>query len=128
MNDPIADMLTRIRNGSRALLPEVEIPHSKLKESIARILKDEGYIADWSVEGESKKTLKVELKYVGRREVIQNLRRVSRPGLRQYAGAREIPRVLGGMGDSIISTSHGVMRGAEARKRNLGGEVLCYVW
>lgn len=128
MNDPVADMLTRIRNGSRALLDEVEIPHSKLKESIARILKDEGYIEDWSVEGEAKKTLKVRLKYVGRREVIQNLRRVSRPGLRQYVGAREVPRVLGGMGDSIISTSHGVMRGAEARKRNLGGEVLCYVW
>ncbi len=128
MNDPIADMLTRIRNGSRALLDDVEIPHSKLKESIARILKDEGYIADWWVEGEEKKTLKVQLKYVGRREVIQNLKRVSRPGLRQYVGAREVPRVLGGMGDSIISTSHGVMRGAEARKRNLGGEVLCYVW
>jgi len=128
MTDPIADLLTRIRNASRALLPEVELRHSKLKESIARVLKDEGYVADCSVEGTGKRTLKVKLKYSGRKGVIVGLRRVSRPGLRRYVGADEVPRVLGGLGVAILSTPRGVMSGTQARKLNVGGEVVCYVW
>jgi len=128
MTDPIADLLTRIRNASRALLPEIELRHSKLKESVARVLKDEGYVADCAVEGSTRKTLKVKLKYSGRKGVIVGLRRVSRPGLRRYVGATEVPRVLGGLGVAIISTPRGVMSGTEARKQNVGGEVLCYVW
>jgi small subunit ribosomal protein S8 len=128
MTDPISDMLTRIRNAGRALLPVVEMPHSKVKESIARILKEEGYIADVAVDGAPRKRIKLKLKYQGKRTVIEDLRRISRPGLRRYVGATEIPRVRGGMGVSIVSTSHGVMSGANARKQNLGGELLCYVW
>jgi small subunit ribosomal protein S8 len=128
MTDPIADLLTRIRNANRALLPEVQLRHSKLKESVTRVLKDEGYVSDCSVEGESKRILKVKLKYSGRKGVIVGLRRVSRPGLRRYVGAQEIPRVLGGLGVAILSTPRGVMSGTEARKQNVGGEVLCYVW
>jgi small subunit ribosomal protein S8 len=127
--DPIADMLARIRNGARALLPVVEMPHSRMKESIAGILRKEGYIADCAVEGQrAKKTLKLKLKFEGKKNVIENLRRVSRPGLRRYVGSDEIPRVLGGLGVVIISTSEGVMTGTQARKKNLGGEVLCTVW
>lgn len=128
MTDPISDMLTRIRNASQALLTEVEVNHSRLKESIAQILKREGYIADCSVEGTSAKKLKLVLKYQGRRGVIAGLRRVSSPGLRRYVGATEIPRVLGGMGTAIISTPKGVMTGLEAQKNNLGGELVCFVW
>lgn len=128
MTDPIADFLTRIRNGSKALLPLVEVPHSRLKEGIARILVREGYAADCSVEGTKVKRLKLRLKYNGRKGVITGIRRVSRPGLRQYAGARELPRVLGGLGVAIVSTPQGVMTSAEARRRHVGGEVLCYVW
>jgi small subunit ribosomal protein S8 len=129
MIDPISDMLTRIRNANRALLPTVEIPHSKVKENIAQILKKEGYVADIAVEGKTaKKTLKLKLKYQGKKGVIEDLRRISTPGLRQYVGATEIPRVLGGLGVAVISTPEGVMTGAQARKKNLGGELLCYVW
>ena len=129
MSDTIANMLTRVRNASRALIPEVELPHSKARESIAQILKQEGYVSDCSVEGKiPRKTLKIRLKYQGRKAVIVGLKRISRPGLRQYVGATEVPRVLGGMGTAILSTSHGVMTGTEARKRNVGGEVICYVW
>ncbi len=128
MTDPIADMLTRIRNASRALLPEIEVSHSRMKESIAQILKREGYIADCAVDGQRVKKLKVRLKFQGRRGVIAGLRRVSSPGLRRYVRATEIPRVLGGMGTSIISTPKGVMTGLEAQKSNLGGELVCYVW
>lgn len=128
MTDPIADFLTRIRNANRALLPAVELPHSRLKESIARILQREGYLADCAVEGAPRKKLRVKLKYHGRQGVIAGLRRVSRPGLRRYAGSDEMPRVLGGLGVAVVSTSRGVMTGAEARKQKLGGEVLCYVW
>lgn len=128
MIDPIADMLTRIRNANRALIPEVEISYSKLKESVARILKKEGYIADWSVEGDKIKKIKVRLKFQARHGVIAGLKRVSSPGLRRYAGATQIPRVLGGMGTAILSTSKGVMTGREARQQNVGGEVLCFVW
>src|SRR4051812_5065506 len=98
MTDPIADMLTRIRNANHALLPEVQMSHSKMKESIARILKKEGYVVDFSVEGKTLKTLKLKLKYEGRKGIIAGLRRVSSPGLRRYVGSTEIPRVLGGMG------------------------------
>ena len=128
MTDPISDMLTRVRNAHRAFLPDVVLPHSKLKESIALILKREGYIADCSVEGKIGKKLKLKLKYQGRRSVIAGLRRVSTPGLRRYVGASEIPRVLGGMGTAIISTSKGVMTGFEAQKQSVGGELLCFVW
>ncbi|HXG47695.1 MAG TPA: 30S ribosomal protein S8 [Methylomirabilota bacterium] len=128
MTDPISDMLARIRNAHRALHPVVTVPHSRLKESIAAILKKEGYIADYSSEGKSVKTLKLKLKYNGRKSVIEGLRRVSRPGLRRYAGAADIPRVRGGLGTAIISTSQGIMTDTQARKNNTGGEVLCYVW
>ena len=126
--DPIADMLTRIRNAQRAEIPAIELPHSKLKESIAGILKREGYVNEVGVEGTTMKKLKVRLKYDGRKGVIEGLRRVSRPGLRRYVGADEIPRVRNGMGTAIVSTSEGVMTGIQARKKKLGGELLCFVW
>ncbi len=128
MNDPISDMLTRIRNANRALLPVVDVPHSKMKESIAAILKREGYINDFSVEGQTARTLKVRLKYQGKKSIIEGMRRVSTPGLRRYVGATEIPRVRGGLGVAVLSTSEGLMTGNQARKKNLGGELLCYVW
>ena len=128
MTDPISDMLTRIRNANKALLPVVEMPHSKVKESIAHILKKEGYVSEVGIEGKIKKTIKVKLKYDGRKSVIEGLRRVSTPGLRRYTGSTEIPRVRGGLGVSIVSTSEGVMTGNEARKKNIGGELLCYIW
>ena len=128
MNDPISDMLTRIRNAHRALLPAVEVPHSKLKESIANILKKEGYVAEVAIEGTPLKKIKLKLKYEGRKGVIEGLRRVSSPGLRRYVGATEIPRVRGGLGTAILSTSQGLMTGVQARKSNIGGELLCYIW
>lgn len=130
MTDPIADMLTRIRNGLQARHPAVEMPTSKLKVAIAEVLKDEGYIKGYSVSGEGTiKTLKVELRYVGKNEpVVSGIKRISKPGLRVYAGSTEIPRVFGGLGVSILSTSRGVMSGAQARKQRVGGEVLCHVW
>ncbi len=128
MNDPISDMLTRIRNANRALLPSVEMPHSRMKESLAGILRKEGYITDFAVEGKPAKLIKLQLKYQGKRSVIEGLRRISTPGLRRYVGATDIPRVRGGLGVSVISTSEGVMTGTQARKKNLGGELICYVW
>ena len=128
MTDPISDLLSRLRNANLALVPEVEISHSRMKESIANILKKEGYIADCSVEGKTAKKLKLKLKYQGRKGVIVGLKRVSKPGLRRYVRATEIPRVLGGMGTAIVSTPRGVMTGVDARKQNLGGELICYVW
>jgi small subunit ribosomal protein S8 len=128
MTDPISDMLTRIRNAQRALLPVVEVPHSKMKESIAHILKKEGYVADVAVEGKLPKKISLKLKYQGKKSVIEGLRRISRPGLRHYVGAKEIPRVLGGLGVAVVSTPEGVMTGTVARRKNLGGELLCYVW
>src|ERR1051326_1709950 len=128
MIDPIADMLTRIRNANRALLPDVEMPHSKIKESIANILKREGYIQDFSVEGKVIKKMKMRLKYQGKKSVIEGLRRISSPGLRRYVGATDIPRVRGGLGVAVLSTSEGVMTGNQARKKNIGGELVCYVW
>jgi len=127
--DPIADMLTRIRNANQALLPDVAMSHSNMRESIAKILKKEGYIGDVAVEGKpGAKTIKLKLKYQGRKGVIEGLKRVSSPGLRRYVGATEIPRVLGGMGISILSTPRGVLSGTEARKQNVGGELLCFIW
>ena len=128
MNDPISDMLTRIRNANRALLPSVDLPHSKMKESIAGILKKEGYITDFAVEGKLPKSLKVKLKYQGKKSVIEGLRRVSTPGLRRYVGATDIPRVRGGLGVAVVSTTEGLMTGNQARKKNIGGELICYVW
>src|SRR5204863_4406619 len=127
MNDPISDMLTRIRNANRALLPNVELPHSKMKESIAVILKKEGYIADFAVEGKLPKALKLKLKYQGKKSVIEGLKRISTPGLRRYVGATEIPRVRGGLGVAVVSTSEGLMTGNQARKKNIGGELICYI-
>jgi small subunit ribosomal protein S8 len=128
MTDPISDMLARIRNANRALLPGVEVPHSKIKESIASILKKEGYINDFAVEGKIPKTIKVKLKYQGKKSIIEGLKRVSTPGLRRYVGSTDIPRVRGGLGVAVLSTSEGVMTGVQARKKNIGGELLCYVW
>jgi small subunit ribosomal protein S8 len=128
MIDPISDMLTRIRNATMALQPATVVPHSKMKESIAGILKKEGYIAEFTVEGKIPKTLKLKLKYQGKKGVIEGLRRVSKPGLRNYVAADEIPRVRGGLGTAIVSTSQGIMSGQQARKNNIGGELLCFVW
>jgi len=128
MTDPISDMLTRIRNAGLALQPVVELPHSRLKESIAHLLKQEGYLTDVAVEGGVAKKIKLKLKFQGKKSVIEGIRRISKPGLRRYVGADEIPRVLAGMGVAVISTPEGVMTGVQARRKNLGGEVLCYVW
>lgn len=129
--DPIADMLTRIRNASRAKHPRVDLPSSKLKVEIARILKDEGYLASYKVVDDTKvkKTLRVYLRYTtDRRSVISNLKRVSRPGCRRYVGKTDIRPVVGGMGISILSTPRGLMTGQSARKEGVGGELLCEVW
>ena len=129
VTDPIADFLARVRNGARAQQPEVLIPYSKIKAEIARILKEEGYISDYSVDtGADHPRIKVVNKLVDRSSAIAGLRRVSRPGLRRYVGADEIPRVLGGMGLAILSTSRGILSGREARKQKIGGELLAYVW
>ena len=129
VTDPIADFLTRVRNGARAQQPEVLIPYSKVKAEIARVLKEEGYISDYSVDTSgAHPRIKLINKLVERSTAIAGLRRVSRPGLRRYVGADEIPRVLGGMGLAILSTSRGVVSGREARKQKLGGELLAYVW
>ena len=128
MTDPISDMLTRIRNAHMALLPTVELPHSRIKTDIAHILKKEGYISEVAVEGKAVKTLKLKLKYSGKKGVIDGIRRISTPGLRRYVSATEIPRVRGGLGIAIVSTSQGVMSGQDARKKNVGGELVCYVW
>ena len=132
MTDPIADMLTRIRNASTAQRETVTMPGSKLKEALAGILEREGFISGYAVRQESGRpgsTLEITMKYSSERErAIGGIRRVSKPGLRIYARADRIPRVLGGMGVAVVSTSHGLMTDREARKRHLGGEVLCHVW
>jgi len=128
MNDPISDMLARIRNANLALLPATDVPHSKMKESIAGILKKEGYISDFAVVGKLPKMINLRLKYQGKKSVIEGLRRISTPGLRRYVGSTEIPRVRGGLGVAMLSTSEGLMTGEQARQKNLGGELLCYVW
>ena len=129
VTDPIADFLARVRNGARAQQPEVLIPYSKIKAEVARVLKEEGYITDYSVDtSAAHPRIKVINKLVDRSSAIAGLRRVSRPGLRRYVGADEIPRVLGGMGLAILSTSRGILSGREARKQKVGGELLAYVW
>lgn len=128
MSDPIADMLTRIRNAQRAQKVEVSIPASKLKASIAKVLKDEGYINDYSVVGQANKSfLKISLKYYQGQPVISMLKRVSRPSLRRYNGKDDLPKVQGGMGVAIVSTSKGVMSDRQARAEGHGGEILCLV-
>ena len=128
-SDPIADMLTRIRNAHGGELDITEMPHSRMKGEIARILKREGYITDYVVEGGVKKQLRVYLKYsVDREAAIRGLRRESRPGLRSYVTSAEIPKVLGGMGVGILSTSAGIMTDKEARQQKIGGELICSVW
>ena len=129
VTDPIADFLARVRNGARAQQPEVLIPYSKIKAEVARVLKEEGYISDYSVDtSAAHPRIKVINKLVDRSSAIAGLKRVSRPGLRRYVGADEIPRVLGGMGLAILSTSRGILSGREARKQKVGGELLAYVW
>jgi small subunit ribosomal protein S8 len=130
ISDPIADMLTRVRNASRARHSEVVVPASRTKREIARILRDEGFIADFSEQREGTAVLlTLTLKYVdGKAPVVSGLKRISKPGLRVYARKTDIPRVLGGLGIVIVSTSQGIMTGAQARKAQLGGEVLAYVW
>jgi small subunit ribosomal protein S8 len=130
ISDPIADMLTRVRNASRARHQEVIVPASRTKRQIARILKDEGFIDGWTEEQAGPATvIRVTLRYVdGKVPVVSGLKRISKPGLRVYARKTDIPRVLGGLGIVIVSTSQGIMTGAQARKAQLGGEVLAYVW
>ncbi len=130
VTDPIADMLTRIRNANTAHHPNVDVPLSRMKRSVAQILKDEGFIRDYEMVSEGPQgTLRITLKYGPEREkVITGLRRISRPGLRVYTSRTEIPRVLGGLGLVIISTSKGIMSGKQAKREGFGGEVLAYVW
>lgn len=129
-SDPIADMLTRVRNGMLARHAKVDVPASKLKTEIARILKEEGYIANYKLTEEgAKKSIRIYLKYTpGNVPVIAQIERVSRPGCRVYVGSGDVPRVLGGLGINILTTAKGVMTGATARKEGVGGEVLCQVW
>ncbi|HVT95283.1 MAG TPA: 30S ribosomal protein S8 [Bryobacteraceae bacterium] len=129
-SDPIADMLTRVRNALQARHAKVDVPASRLKLDIARILKDEGYITNFKIaEDGPKKSIRIYLKYTnGNVPVISRIERVSRPGCRVYAGSQEVPRVLGGLGINILTTPRGVMTGATARKENVGGEVLCQIW
>ncbi len=131
VSDPIADMLTRIRNANMAEKVSVELPSSKIKTEIAKLLKEEGFISDYSVvkiDG-NKSTLVIDLKFTSDREpVIQGLQRVSKPSCRKYVNGEEVPRVLGGIGIAILSTSKGVITDTEARKQKVGGEILCYIW
>lgn len=128
MSDPIADMLTRIRNGQQARKVSVSMPAAKLKSSVAQVLQDEGYIGSFGTESvEGKATLTVNLRYFDDQPVIDKIKRISRPGLRQYTGAGSIPEVLGGLGISVVSTSHGVMTGKQARAQGFGGEIICTV-
>lgn len=127
MQDPISDMLTRIRNGQAANKVSVKMPSSKQKVAIATVLKDEGYITDFVVAGDTKPVLEVTLKYFEGKKVIDTLKRVSRPGLRIYKGANDLPKVMAGLGIAIVSTSQGVMTDRAARKACIGGEIICYV-
>ena len=130
VNDPIADMLTRIRNANNGAKDSVEMPASKMKMEIARLLKEEGYITDYALlRGESFDNIVVDLKYgKDRRKVISGLRRISKPGRRVYARKDAIPKVLGGLGTAILSTSSGLMTGRDAEKKGVGGEVICFIW
>ena len=132
MTDPLADMLTRIRNANVAMHDDVKMPSSKLKESLAGVLQSEGYIQGFTITDNGDRpgrTLKIDMKYSPERDrVISGLKRVSKPGLRVYSKSSEIPRVLGGLGVAVVSTSRGLMTDREARRRRMGGEILCYVW
>jgi len=129
LTDPIADFLTRIRNSGGAGKAEILVPYSKMKAEITRILKEEGYISGFELDTSGDKPqIKIATKLVNRTSAITGLKRVSRPGLRRYVGSQEIPRVLGGMGISILSTPRGILSGREAKKQNVGGELLAYVW
>lgn len=130
MTDPIADMLTRIRNASSVNHEHVEIPASKMKQELARIFKEEGYIRDYKViQGDKHPAIRIYLKYgPNKTRVISGIRRISKPGLRVYAGKNEIPKVLGGLGVAVLSTSKGVLSDRQARNEGVGGEVICYVW
>jgi|SRR5688572_16369726 small subunit ribosomal protein S8 len=129
MTDPIADMLTRIRNAQQARHESVVVPSSKIKGEIARILKNEGFIRDYELPKENERDIKVHLRYSGKREpVVTGLKRVSKPGLRIYAKSKDMPRILGGLGIAIVSTPQGLMTATDARRANVGGEILCYVW
>ena len=128
MQDPLADMLTRIRNAQMAEKSVVSMPSSKLKVAVAQVLKSEGYIADFQVSGDVKQQLSIELKYFEGKPVIEELKRVSRPGLRSYKGVEQLPKVRGGLGVSIVSTNKGVMTDRAARAAGVGGEVLCTVF
>ena len=126
--DPIADLLTCIRNASQALKPEISVPHSSIKESAVSILKDEGYLESFNVEGDVKRNIRIHLKFQGRKGIITGLQRISKPGFRHYTSANDIPLVLGGMGIAVVSTPQGLMSGHDARRKNLGGELLFKVW
>lgn len=131
MTDPIADFLTRVRNANTAMKKSVDIPNSNMKVSLSQILKDEGFIKDYEVIADQdsvKKNIRVYLKYDNKTRVISGLKRISKPSLRVYVGKDEIPKVLGGLGVAILSTSKGVMTDKKARREGMGGEVLCYVW
>lgn len=129
LSDPIADFLTRLRNANSARQLEVTAPYSKIKAEIARLLKQEGYISDYELDTTgAHPTIKVTNKLVNRASAITGLKRVSRPGLRRYVGSQDVPRVLGGMGVAILSTPQGVLTGRQAKKQNVGGELLAYVW
>ena len=129
LTDPIADMLTRIRNAQSAGIEIIELPSSKQKAGIASVLKEEGYIADFEIDGDAKKVLRIALKYdENEKPVIRGIRRESTPGLRRFCGCEEIPRVLGGLGIAILSTNRGIMAGHKARRAKLGGEIICSVW
>lgn len=128
LSDPISDLLCRLRNAARAQHPEVLVPHSRLKESLARVLQREGYLSEVAVEGTTKKQIRLKLRYAGRKSVLEGLRRLSSPGRRVYARSTEIPKVRGGLGVVVLSTSSGIVTDREARQRKLGGELLCSVW
>lgn len=129
LSDPIADFLTRLRNSAIARQAETVVPFSKLKVEIARILKEEGYVANYEVDSQGQfPVIRISNKYVNRAPAITGLKRVSKPGLRRYVGVGEIPRVLGGLGISILSTPAGIVTGRDAKKKNVGGELLAYVW
>ena len=130
MQDPIADMLTRIRNAGNAGLADLEMPASNIKAAIASVLKQEGYIADFKVSGEkaAERKLAISLKYCDGKPVIEGIRRVSKPSCRAYCGCKDIPRVLGGLGTVILSTPNGIISGKQAKAENVGGEILCFVW
>jgi len=128
-SDPISDMLLRVRNAQKAGLPSVELPGSRIKGEIARVMKDEGYITNFTMTTTIPRMLSIELKYNDAAEpAIRGMRRESKPGLRKFCGAQDIPNVLGGMGIAVLSTSGGVVSGKEARKRKLGGELICTIW